>query len=503
MARLPNPGGDNSVWGGILNDYLSVSHNTDGTLKADVVDSNAIQDNSIGDAQVNLISQSKVDGLPAALSAKAEDTSVVHDTGNESVDGIKTFTSSPIVPTPGSGTQAANKAYVDATASGGTPDADATTKGKLQLAGDLGGTAASPSVPALALKVTANSAITGATHTKLTYDTKGLVTSGTDATQDDIPDGTTNKQYSATEKTKLAGIASGATANSSDATLLNRANHTGTQPASTISDFPTAADARITAATGSTIQPLDADLTAIAALAPTNDDLVQRKAGAWTNRTPAQVKTDLILTKTDVGLANVDDTSDAGKPVSTATQTALNGKTDKSTLTTKGDLYVATAANTPARLSVGADTHVLTADSTQASGVKWAAPSGGGSSDKTMQIKLMDDATILTTGDAKFTFAVSAELSAMNLTNADAYVTSVSTSGMPTIQIRNITNGNVDMLSTPITIDANENTSYTAAAPAVVNPSSDTVATGDLLTVDVDVAGTGAKGLGIILKFTP
>lgn len=40
-------------------------------------------------------------------------------------------------------------------------------------------------------------------------------------------------------------------------------------------------------------QPADADLTAIAALAPANDDFVQRKAGAWANRTVAQVKTDL------------------------------------------------------------------------------------------------------------------------------------------------------------------------------------------------------------------
>jgi hypothetical protein len=39
---------------------------------------------------------------------------------------------------------------------------------------------------------------------------------------------------SGTDKTKLDGIATGATANSSDATLLNRANHTGTQAASTI-----------------------------------------------------------------------------------------------------------------------------------------------------------------------------------------------------------------------------------------------------------------------------
>lgn len=73
-------------------------------------------------------------------------------------------------------------------------------------------------------------------------------------------------------------------------------------------------------------QPLDADLTAIAALTPSNDDVVQRKAGAWTNRTPAQLKADLALTKSDVGLANVDNTSDAGKPISTATQAALDAK---------------------------------------------------------------------------------------------------------------------------------------------------------------------------------
>ncbi len=33
-------------------------------------------------------------------------------------------------------------------------------------------------------------------------------------------------------------------------------------------------------------QPLDSDLTAIAALAPANDALIQRKAGAWTASTP-------------------------------------------------------------------------------------------------------------------------------------------------------------------------------------------------------------------------
>lgn len=48
------------------------------------------------------------------------------------------------------------------------------------------------------------------------------------------------------------------------------------------------------------------------------------------------------------------------------------------TLTAKGDVLTATAANTLARLGVGTNGQVLTADSTQATGLSWAAVSGGG-----------------------------------------------------------------------------------------------------------------------------
>lgn len=54
-----------------------------------------------------------------------------------------------------------------------------------------------------------------------------------------------------------------------------------------------------------------------------NDDFFQRKAGVWVNRTIAQIKTDLAIN-------NVNNTSDADKPISTATQTALNTKLDAS-----------------------------------------------------------------------------------------------------------------------------------------------------------------------------
>jgi hypothetical protein len=51
----------------------------------------------------------------------------------------------------------------------------------------------------------------------------------------------------------------------------------------------------------------------------------------------------------------------------------------KSTVTTKGDLIVAPASGVVTRVGVGSNTQVLTADSTTASGVKWAASTGGAS----------------------------------------------------------------------------------------------------------------------------
>jgi hypothetical protein len=57
---------------------------------------------------------------------------------------------------------------------------------------------------------------------------------------------------------------------------------------------------------------------------------------------------------------------------------SIEGGIQPTIVDAKGDLIAATAADTPARLAVGANDTVLTADSSEATGLKWATPAGGG-----------------------------------------------------------------------------------------------------------------------------
>jgi hypothetical protein len=97
-------------------------------------------------------------------------------------------------------------------------------------------------------------------------------------------------------------------------------------------------------------------------------------------------------------------------------------------------------------------------------------------------------------------FTVPAELNNQNLVDADAAVYVASSSGLPTIQVYR-TRGTTNMLSTAITIDANELTSFDAVAQPVIDTGQDDVVTGDLLVFNVSVAGTGTMGLDVILVF--
>ena len=118
-----------------------------------------------------------------------------------------------------------------------------------------------------------------------------------------------------------------------------------------------------------------------------------------------------------------------------------------------------------------------------------------------VQIKVNSSAISVGTGKAKIFIPV--ELNNARLTAAEACLVTPSTSGLPTIDIYNFTTG-FSMLSTQITIDANENTSYTAATRPVINTASsrDLVTTGTIVGVNINGAGNGAAELSVILTFT-
>ena len=114
-------------------------------------------------------------------------------------------------------------------------------------------------------------------------------------------------------------------------------------------------------------------------------------------------------------------------------------------------------------------------------------------------LALSDETTTITTGDNKVTWNIPY---AFTLTNVYAYVNTVSTSGLVTVDLNedpDAEGGTAEaaILSTKITIDANERRSSTAATAPVISDTA--IAAQAELSADVDVAGTGAKGLKVCL----
>jgi hypothetical protein len=258
MSRLPVPGGDDGTWGGILNDFLSQSLNSDGTLKTAAV----------------------------TASGAALDSAVVHNTGSEAIAGVKAFSSSPTVPTPTTSTAAANKAYVDSTAGAGAANATTSSPGLVQLAGDLGGTGTVATAP-----VITDGAITNSKIANGAVSTNKLAAGS--VTTNEIADGTiTNTDISgaaAIARTKL---------DSSTQTSLGKAD------------------------------------TAVQS--------VNSKSG-----------TSITLVPSDIGAIPI------------------------SAFMAKGDVLAGTGVGAWSNLAVGTDGQVLSADSTQTTGVKWATPVSG------------------------------------------------------------------------------------------------------------------------------
>jgi hypothetical protein len=67
MTRLPQPGSDDGQWGDILNDFLSVAHNADGTLKSGAVGTTQIQNGSVSTIKLSPGVQNSLNNADSAV----------------------------------------------------------------------------------------------------------------------------------------------------------------------------------------------------------------------------------------------------------------------------------------------------------------------------------------------------------------------------------------------------------------------------------------------------
>jgi len=111
-------------------------------------------------------------------------------------------------------------------------------------------------------------------------------------------------------------------------------------------------------------------------------------------------------------------------------------------------------------------------------------------------------ASVFASGNSKGMIRIPVGLNGMSLINVGASCTTAASSGTTTIQYRRVRAGvaDVNILSTPVTIDSGEIDSITAATSAVINAANRGVLTGDQIHFDVTTVGAGA--LGIFATFT-
>lgn len=165
--------------------------------------------------------------------------------------------------------------------------------------------------------------------------------------------------------------------------------------------------------------------------------------------TLANGATDVTASATEVNY-----TAGVTSAIQTQIDTANSNATQKSTLTTKGDIYAASGASTPVRVAIGTDGQILSADSTQSSGVRWVsgvAKFGGTGT---------DGALTITSGATNIDLA--------NATYVEKNYTSISITGTGSLTFTNpATTGTVIVLRSQGAVTLTSSTAPMVAANAL------------------------------------
>lgn len=234
------------------------------------------------------------------------------------------------------------------------------------------------------------------------------------------------------------------------------------------------------------------DLAAAGAL--TGDELLE----------VSQLSTTVTITAATISAAATDNSYNDSGSGFVAAGFAIGDRVKVSGFTgnTANNIFAATITDlTTAKMTIGGTDGDVIVDDAAGESVtitKWVSRrisvddiASGATPRESLIVAVGDETTAITTGTAKVTFRMPY---AFTLSEVRASLTTVSSSGTPTIDINE---SGSSILSTKITIDASEKTSETAAVPAVISDAS--LADDAEITIDIDVAGTGAAGLKVYL----
>ena len=281
--------------------------------KADVVNVN----NAI--AAINTSLNTKADAVAVNNSIASINSSLAtkENTSNKSINVTTDGASDTKYPSVKS-----VKTYVDTQVAGATiADATSSVKGKILLAGDLGGTAIAPTVPGLTLKLDANQK--GVPNGVASLNAQGIIPTS------QLPPVTLSSTNVVGSDAAMTALSSATVGSIAVRTDVNKNYVLSALPASTLGNWielltPAAPVQAVNGYTGS-----------------------------------------VNLTKIDLGLGDVNNTSDINKPVSTATQAALDLKANSTDVNTA----LATKANST-DVNTALATKISNADATAALALK-------------------------------------------------------------------------------------------------------------------------------------